>query len=117
MANTRNRLGAKQVESAISEAVETRQLIELSDGGGLVLRCPPSGVAKWTYAYRSRSLGGMRRVTLGTFGRQPPTLSLAAARGARDEEEARNANGGDPHAHRDLKRVEQAKADVAFATV
>jgi hypothetical protein len=28
------------------------------------LGCPPSGVARWTYAYRSRSVGGMRRVTL-----------------------------------------------------
>lgn len=95
MAKTRNRLGVKEIESAISKAVKSGERSELSDGGGLVLRCPPSGVAKWTYAYRSRSGGGMRRVTLGTFGREPPALTLAAARAARDGEETRNAEGGE----------------------
>jgi integrase len=117
MANGRDLLTVKAIESAISAAVKSGERSELSDGGGLVLRCPPSGVAKWTYAYRSRSLGGMRRVTLGTFGREPPALTLAAARAARDGEETRNAEGGDPHAHRDQKQVEQAKADVAFAAL
>lgn len=117
MAGGRNILGVKQIEAAISAAVKSGERSELSDGGGLVLRCPPSGVAKWTYAYRSRSAGGMRRVTLGTFGREPPALTLAAARAARDGEETRNAEGGDPHAHRDQKQVEQAKADVLFAAL
>jgi integrase len=117
MAGGRDLLTVKAIEAAISSAVKSGERSELSDGGGLVLRCPPSGVAKWTYAYRSRSLGGMRRVTLGTFGREPPALTLAAARAARNEEEARNADGGDPHAHRDRERVEQAKADVAFTTL
>src|ERR1700737_3722431 len=89
MARERNILGVKQIEAAISAAVKSGEGSELSDGGGLVLRCPPSGVAKWTYAYRSRSGGGMRRVTLGTFGRKPPALPLAAARAARKEEEAK----------------------------
>jgi integrase len=117
MARTRNRLGVKAIESAIPRAVKSKRLIELSDGGGLVLRCPPSGVAKWTYAYRSRSGGGMRRVTLGTFGEKEPALTLTAARAARDKEETRNSEGGDPHAHRDQKQVEQAKADVLFAAL
>ncbi len=117
MAGGRNILGVKQIEAAISAAVKSGERSELSDGGGLVLRCPPSGVAKWTYAYRSRSAGGMRRVTLGTFGREPPALTLAAARAARDGEETRNAEGGDPHAHRGQKQVEQAKADMTFAAL
>jgi integrase len=117
MARTRNRLVVRAIESAIPRAVKSKRLIELSDGGGLVLRCPPSGVAKWTYAYRSRSGGGMRRVTLGTFGEEEPALTLTAARAARDKEEMRNAEGGDPHAHRDRERVEQAKPDTAFAKV
>ena len=96
MAGGRDLLTVKAIEAAISASVKAGERSELSDGGGLVLRCPPSGVAKWTYAYRSRSLGGMRRVTLGTFGREPPALTLAAARAARNEEEARNADGGDP---------------------
>ena len=116
MAQPRNRLGVKAIEFAIPRAVKSKRLIELSDGGGLVLRCPPSGVAKWTYAYRAKG-GGMRRVTLGTFGREPPALTLAAARAARDGEETRNAEGGDPHAHRDRKRTEQAKSDTSFAAV
>jgi integrase len=115
MAGGRDLLTVKAIEAAISSAVKSGERSELSDGGGLVLRCPPSGVAKWTYAYRSRSLGGMRRVTLGTFGRETPALTLAAARAARNEEEARNADGGDPHAHRDRERVEQAKGDLAFS--
>lgn len=114
MARERNALVVKQVERAISAAVKTKQLIELSDGGGLVLRCPPSGVAKWTYAYRSRSTGGMRRVTLGTFGKEPPALSLSEARAVRDREEALNAQGSDPHANRDRSRAAQAQADMAF---
>ena len=113
----RDLLTVKAIESAISAAVKSGQRFELSDGGGLVLRCPPSGVAKWTYAYRSRSAGGMRRVTLGTYGGKPPALTLKLARTARDGEEARNAEGGDPHAHRDQKQVEQAKADVLFAAL
>jgi len=117
MAGGRNILGVKQIEAAISAAVKSGIRSELSDGGGLVLRCPPSGVAKWTYAYRSRSAGGMRRVTLGTFGREPPALTLAAARAARDGEETRNAEGGDPHAYRGQKQAEQAKADVLFAAL
>jgi hypothetical protein len=117
MAGGRDLLTVKAIEAAVSAAVETKRLVELSDGGGLVLRCPPSGVAKWTYAYRSRSAGGMRRVTLGTFGKEPPALSLKAARAARGREEARNAQGGDPRAHRDRERAEQAKADVSFGAL
>lgn len=114
MARTRDRLGAKEVLSAISKAAKDGKLIELNDGGGLTLRCPPSGVARWTYAYRSRAAKGMRRVTLGTFGPKPPALSLSAARAARDAEEVRNREGGDPHAHRKQKHTEQAKADGSF---
>jgi hypothetical protein len=113
----RNRLNVKIIESAIAAAVKSGERSELNDGGGLVLRCPPSGVAKWTFAYRSRSAGGMRRVTLGAFGREPPALTLAAARAARDSEETRNAEGGDPHAHRDQKQAERAKGDVLFAAL
>src|SRR5438309_10422546 len=108
MARKRNLLAQKVIEAAIAAAVKSGERSELSDGGGLVLRCPPSGVAKWTYAYRSRSAGGMRRVTLGTFGKTPPALTLADARAARNREETRNAEGGDPHAHRDRERAEQA---------
>jgi hypothetical protein len=117
MANTRNRLGVKAIESAISKAVKSGELSELKDGGGLVLRCPPSGVAKWTYAYRARGGGGMRRVTLGTYGDELPALTLTAARVLRNEHETRNANGVDPHAHRDRERAGQAKANVSVATL
>jgi hypothetical protein len=88
-------LTVKGVLSAISNAASTGQRIELSDGGGLILRCPPSGVARWTYAYRSRAAGGMRRVTLGIYGDAAPALSLKAAREAHRKEEARNQKGED----------------------
>ena len=42
----RNRLNVKIIESAIAAAVKSGERSELNDGGGLVLRCPPSGVAK-----------------------------------------------------------------------
>lgn len=59
----------------------------------------------------------MRRVTLGTYGDGPPALTLTAARVRRNEHETRNADGVDPHAHRDRERAEQAKANVSFATL
>lgn len=114
MAKGRNRLAAKAVDKAIMEAKETRKRIELSDGGGLVLRCPPSGVAKWTFAYRSRAKGGMRRVTLGLYGPKAPALSLKLARDARDREEARNAQGEDPKAAQERQLVEHRKGVITF---
>jgi integrase len=114
----RDLLAVKTIEAAISAAVKSGERSELNDGGGLVLRCPPSGVAKWTYAYRSRSAGGMRRVTLGTFGKKPPFLTLEAARAARDEAKRRNDDDGiDPHAHRDRERAAQAQADITFGAL
>ncbi|MET4800466.1 hypothetical protein ABIA96_003038 [Bradyrhizobium sp. LB11.1] len=114
MATGRNRLAAKAVDKAIAEARDTGKRVELSDGGGLVLRCPPSGVAKWTYAYRSRAKGGMRRVTLGLYGAKAPALSLKLARDARDREEARNGQGEDPKAAQERELVEHRKGVVTF---
>ncbi|UWU80739.1 tyrosine-type recombinase/integrase [Bradyrhizobium huanghuaihaiense] len=114
MARVRNKLAAKVVDKAIAEAKETGQRIELSDGGGLVLRCPPSGIARWTFAYRSRAKGGMRRVTLGLFGSKAPALSLKLAREARDREEARNGQGEDPKAAQERQLVEHRKGVVTF---
>ncbi|WP_439368496.1 tyrosine-type recombinase/integrase [Bradyrhizobium sp. DASA03120] len=114
MATGRNRLASKAVEKAIAEAKDGRKRIELSDGGGLVLRCPPSGVAKWTFAYRSRAKGGMRRVTLGLYGAKAPGLSLKLAREARDREEARNGQGEDPKAAQERQLVEHRKGILTF---
>ncbi|MGY3514185.1 tyrosine-type recombinase/integrase [Bradyrhizobium lupini] len=114
MTKGRDRLAVKTVEKAIAEAKDTGKRIELSDGGGLVLRCPPSGVAKWTFAYRSRAKGGMRRVTLGLYGAKAPALSLKLARDARDREEARNGQGEDPKAAQERQLVEHRKGIVTF---
>lgn len=114
MTRARNRLAAKAVDRAIAEAKDTGKRIELSDGGGLVLRCPPSGISKWTFAYRSRAKGGMRRVTLGIYGPKAPALSLKLAREARDREEARNGQGEDPKAAQERQLVEHRKGVVTF---
>ena len=110
-------LSVRTVEAAIAKAASTATRIELSDGGGLVLRCPPSGTARWTYAYRSKATGGMRRVTLGTYGDAPPALSLRAARDARKVEEARNLKGEDPHVAQARERAEHSQAAMTFSTV
>lgn len=115
MARGRNKLAAKAVDKAIAEARDTGKRVELSDGGGLVLRCPPSGAPKWTFAYRSRAKGGMRRVTLGVYGPKAPALSLRLARDARDREEARNVHGEDPKAAQERQLVEHRKGVVTFA--
>jgi len=114
VARGRNKLAAKAVDKAIAEAKDTGKRIELSDGGGLVLRCPPTGVARWTFAYRSRAKGGMRRVTLGLYGAKAPALSLKLAREARDREEARNGQGEDPKAAQERQLVEHRKDVVTF---
>jgi len=114
MTRGRNRLAAKAVEKAVAEARDAGKRVELSDGGGLVLRCQPSGIAKWTYAYRSRAKGSMRRVTLGVHGREAPSLTLKTAREARDREEARNAQGEDPKVAQEREHAEHRKHTVTF---
>jgi hypothetical protein len=96
------RLTVKEIESAISRAVDSSTRIELNDGGGLVLRCSPSGVATWSFAFRGPAVedsdgkpcpGRMQRLTLGAYGKAPPALSLDAARSARRNEVARKKTG------------------------
>ena len=72
MARGRDFLTVKGITAAIAQATKSGERTELADGGGLMLRCPPTGTARWTYAYRSRAAGGMRRVTLVTYGDKPP---------------------------------------------
>jgi integrase len=114
VARGRNTQTVKGIEAAISKASRTRQRVELSDGGGLVLRCLPSGAAHWTYAYRSKAAGKMRRVTLGSYGDKLPALSLSAAREARDVEQARNTKGEDPRVAQSRKRTEHKKEAITF---
>lgn len=114
MARGRKLLAAKEIDKAIAEAKETRKRVELKDGGGLVLRCQPSGVAKWTFAYRSRAKGGMRRITLGLHGKEAPALTLKTAREARDQAEARNGQGEDPKVVQEREQAEHRKEAVTF---
>jgi len=114
MTRGRNKLAAKLADKAIAEAKRTGKRIELADGGGLVLRCLPTGKAKWTFAYRSRAKGSMRRVTLGLYGDKPPALTLKLAREARDREEARNSQGEDPKVAQERELVEQRKGVLTF---
>lgn len=127
------RLKVKQVDAAISEAAKTGKRIDLADGGGLILRCSPNGSATWTYAYRSRivseraaagsaettekRVGGMRRVTLGLYGKKQPALTLDAAREARGAEAARKKTGEDPRERQVTARAVQAHGSQTFGTL
>ncbi|SRR5216683_105711 len=85
--------------------------VELGDATcrGLSIRCAPSGVKTWTFAYKLD--GRMRRITLGEY----PDLGLSAAREAADKRRAQRNDGIDPRAQRDRERAEQAHADTTFS--
>jgi integrase len=87
-----------------------RSRVELGDAGcrGLSIRCAPSGVKTWTFAYKLD--GRMRRITLGEY----PALGLSAAREAADKRRAQRNDGIDPRAQRDRERAEQTHADTTF---
>src|SRR5450631_4041926 len=87
--------------------------VELGDAGcrGLSIRCSPSGVKTWTFAYK---LGGrMRRISLGEY----PALGLGEARQAADERRKQRNGGIDPRAQRDRERTEQAHTDATFGAL
>ena len=80
---------------------------ETADGHvrGLYFIRQPSGAASWAFRYRSNGIS--RKLTLGTF----PALDLKGARDAATKAAATLANGGDPAAEKQERRTaERAKA-------
>ena len=85
---------------------------------GLVLRVQPSGTRRWFYRYRERrsakdQQAKLHRIAIGDY----PTVSLDAARTARNEWAARRGNEGaeDPHEHLAQKRRDKVAQQVQEA--
>jgi integrase len=78
---------------------------EISDGGcrGLSIRCTPTGIKTWSYAYKLD--GKMRRITLGGY----PAMGLAKARSEADELRNQRIKGKDPRAAQQAERAQRAQ--------
>jgi integrase len=85
---------------------------KLSDGGGLFLLVQPNRSKLWRLAYRFA--GKQKTLALGVY----PTVSLAEARGSRDDAKKLLAHGIDPSAQRKAnKKIERAATDNSFRIV
>lgn len=73
---------------------------KLSDGGGLYLLVKPNGTRLWNQAYRFA--GKQKKLSHGTY----PLISLADARGLRDDAKRLLASGVDPGANKRAQRLE-----------
>lgn len=81
----------KLTDKAVSAAQAGERDLQLSDGGGLVLRVGRTSGLK-TFFYRYKKEGSSKWVRLGDY----PTLSLKAARLLAQEFDVRRKNGIDP---------------------
>ncbi|BEN05079.1 tyrosine-type recombinase/integrase [Serratia bockelmannii] len=92
------KLNARQIESAKPKD----KPYKLSDGGGMYLEIFPNGTKSWRMKYRIA--GKEKRVVFGVY----PTVSLADARGKREEAKRTLAAGGDPGVMKKMERVSKA---------
>jgi integrase len=97
-----NLLSDKAIRAAVKRAVDEGKARKISDGGGLVLDVRPTGAGWWRLRYWRDSREGM--LSLGTY----PAVSLADARGRRDEARRQLAAGADLSTQR--KEEKQARA-------
>lgn len=97
-----NLLSEKAIRSAVRTAVDEGKPRKVSDGGGLVLDVRPTGSGWWRLRYWRDGREGM--LSLGTY----PVVSLADARGRRDDARKQLAAGADPSTQR--KEQKRAKA-------
>jgi integrase len=102
-----NLLSDKAIRSAVKRATEEGKARKISDGGGLVLDVRPTGAGWWRLRYWRDGREGM--LSLGTY----PTVSLADARGRRDEARKQIAAGADPS----VQRKEEKRARAARLVV
>jgi integrase len=85
--------------------------IEITDTGcrNLTLRCSPTGLKTWSYAYTKD--GKMHRVALGEY----PAIGLEKARELANERRAQRRAGHDPRVLQDRERAVQAHVGLTFA--
>ena len=103
-----NTLSDKAVRAALKKAIEAGKPITINDGDGLTLIARPDGTGWWRLRYWIASREN--RLSLGTY----PDVSLADARGRRDEARKLIATGADPSEKRKSdKRAKAVKAEAA----
>ena len=95
-------------EAAIRNAKPTTRARKLSDGGGLFFLVQPTGSKLWRLAYRYA--GKQKLLALGAY----PEVSLATARGGRDEARDSYSKEFDPSIRR--KHEKQRAAESAVNT-
>lgn len=81
-----------------------KRVVKLSDGDGLQLWIMPTGARLWRLAYRYD--GKQKLLAIGAY----PTISLASARGRRDDARKLLANGKDPSAQKKLVKAARLTA-------
>jgi hypothetical protein len=105
-------MSAKKLTARFVEAVVTdleREDFRDAAMRGLALRVTKAGSKTWTYRYRRRSDGRLRRVTLGSF----PGTSLDAARQRAKEYGASIGRGADPAADVQARKQAETFAELA----
>ena len=103
-----NTLSDKAVRAALKKTIEAGKPSTINDGDGLTLIARPDGTGWWRLRYWISSREN--RLSLGTY----PDVSLADARGRRDEARKLIATGADPSQERKAdKKAKAAKAAAA----
>lgn len=91
---------------------EGRAFQRFTDAGGLYLEVTKTGARLWRWKFRYA--GKEKRLALGLY----PTVSLAAARKARDKaRELLNAGADPSEAKRDAKRAGELKSETTFEKI
>ncbi|MDE2128735.1 MAG: integrase arm-type DNA-binding domain-containing protein [Betaproteobacteria bacterium] len=99
-------------DTAIRNAKSGPKSIKLFDGGGLYLEITHSGGKLWRLKYRH--LGKEKRISLGAY----PAVSLKEARERRDAARRQLAEGNDPSAVKQAKKLrERTMAASSFEAV
>ena len=87
------------------------KLVKLSDGSGLQLWIMPNGSKLWRLAYRFN--GKQKKLAIGIY----PLVSLAMARGKRDEAKRHLASDIDPGQQKRIERLTKANSDANTFTI
>lgn len=96
----------KLSDAAVRKAKPEAKPYKMADGGGMYLEVMPNGSKYWRLKYR---FGGKeKRLALGVY----PDITLAEARGRRDDARKLLANGSDPGA---VKQSQKRQAKLSAA--
>jgi integrase len=96
----------KLSDAAVRKAKPDAKPYKMADGGGMYLEVMPNGSKYWRLKYRFA--GKEKRLALGVY----PDITLADARGRRDEARKLLANGSDPST---VKQNQKRQAKISAA--